>query len=829
MPVEALNQAAATLPVNEILPDLRSWLTEARSAVVIAPPGAGKTTIVPLALLQADWLQDQKVLVLLPRRMAARAAAERMASIIGESAGEQIGYRTRLESRPGSRIECLTTGLFLNHLLRDAGLEGVGAIIFDEVHERSLDMDLALALVLEVQQLRDDLRLLAMSATVDGEQFSSLMEGARIFQSSGRSFPIKERYLGRSSGDIAASMATAIHTALAEASGSVLAFLPGVAEIERTTEQLRLPPDVMLHCLHSQVPPAAQQQALRPGGRKVVLATSIAETSLTIDGIRIVVDSGLARRPVFDRASGLSRLQTVRVSQAAARQRAGRAGRQAPGLVLRLWDEAETAGLLPFDPPEILQADMAPLLLRLAAWGVQDPADLHWLDSPPEAAVAAGRKQLQQLGALDADGGLTDHGQRMAKLPLSPASAHLLLIGAMHKQARTAADMALLLEERGLGGRSTDIEERLQQWQRDARGRGKQAKGLAQRWAKAAESVQPVRSDADPSMSAGLLLASAWPDRVARRRRQAGRSDQTTSYLLANGRGALLSATEPLARAEWLVVADAGGAGASSRIRLAAAIADEEIRPWLEVHGESRETLVRNQQTGRYQLRRSACLGAIEISATLSDAPPEALVRALLDEVQVEGLEALSWSDAERGVLARLRFLMAEQVPEAAAWPDLSDEGLLQAADDWLWPRVAGASSLVEVQLDGALLDWLGWETRQALEKLAPVHYHSPAGSKHVIDYTAEAGPQAEVRVQAMFGTAAHPTLADGRVRLLLSLTSPAGRPVANTRDIASFWQSAWRDVQKDMKGRYPKHPWPDDPLSAAPTLRSKAADRRRG
>lgn len=815
--------AATGLPVLDVLPALLASLADRPNAVLVAPPGAGKTTLVAPALLDAAWLGGGKIFLMLPRRLAARAAAERIAYLLGEQPGDRVGYRTRLESRPGRRIECLTEGLFVNRLLADPGLDGVGALLFDEVHERNLEGDLGLALALDAQQLRPDLRILAMSATLDGARFARLMNDAPVLRSDGRSHPVEIHHLGRSDARIEDRMAAAIRTATAATSATVLAFLPGVAEIERTAERLQLPADIALHKLHGQADPAAQRAALQPGGRKLILATSIAETSLTIDGVDTVVDSGLARRPRFDRGSGLTRLVTERVSQAAATQRAGRAGRQAPGRAYRLWEEGETRGLIPFDPPEILDADLAPLLLRLADWGVRDPAELAWLDPPPTAAVAAARADLAALGALDADGALTAHGRRMGQLPVAPRIAHLLLEGAARGQAAEAARIALLLEERGLGGASIDLDDRLRRLGSDRSPRAAQGLRLAARWAEAAARLQPPAGA--PPLPSALLLATALPDWVARRRRAPGASDQAADYLMANGRGVSVPTTEPLARAEWVAVADAGGAGASSRIRLAAAIPDDGLAAWLAGRTSVSERLAPDPASGRLGLVRIERLGAIEIGRRRMAATPDAIATALLAEVQDKGLAILPWTDAEKTLLARLRFAAAHGL---AGLPDVSDAGLLAAHELWLSPRLAAASRIADVKLDGALMGLLDWPTAQALDRFAPARLHTPAGTSHAIDYAGEGGAEVEVRVQALFGLSAHPMLADGRVPLLLALTSPAGRPIARTRDLAGFWQGAWADVRKEMKGRYPKHPWPEDPASATATVRTKAADARR-
>ena len=819
----------------DVLPALKKSLSQTSNAVLVAPPGAGKTTLVAPSLLDAAWLRGQRILLMLPRRLAARAAAERIATLLGEEVGAQVGYRTRLESKvgPDARIECITEGLFVNRLIAGPDLSGIGALLFDEVHERNLEGDLGLALALDAQQLRPDLRIIAMSATLDGARFARLMGNAPILESAGRQFPVHIRHIGAKGPGRADArpgirledrMASAIQAALDESEGSLLAFLPGVGEIERTAERLVLPAGVVLHKLHGTADPASQRAALQPSSnRKCVLATSIAETSLTIDGVRIVIDSGLARRPRFDRASGLTGLVTERVSQAAATQRAGRAGRQGPGLAIRLWEEGETRGLIPFDRPEILEADLAPLLLRLAAWGIADPAQLQWLDPPPVGSVLSARADLQALGALDADGLLTSKGRGIARLPVAPRIAHMLLDGAARGQAVEAATIAVLLEERGLGGPSTDLEDRLRRFPGDRGSRAAQSRKLVERWAGSAVRLQ--RETKEQRLPSALMLATAFPDRVARRRRAPGPSDQTADYIMSNGRGASLEASDPLAQAEWLAVADAGGTGAAARIRLAAAIPPNALALWLEGRTTTTDALAPDPASGRIAAIRTTWFGAIDVSRTRAAATPEAIVCALLDAVRERGLAALPWPQQERVTQARLRFAAANGL---AGLPGVSEEDLMATLDQWLIPLLPGKSRLADVKLDGVLLGLLDWPAAQALERFAPQRFTSPAGTSAAIDYAAEGGPEAEIRVQAVFGLATHPMLANGRIPLTLALTSPAGRPVAKTRDLPAFWKGAWKDVQRDMKGRYPRHPWPDDPAAAQATVRTKAADARR-
>lgn len=835
--------------MEAVLPVLLQALCDAPSAVLVAPPGAGKTTLVPPALLAAPWLNGRRILLLLPRRLAARAAAERIAELLGEPPGQRVGYRTRLESKigPNARIECLTYGIFVNRIIADPELADTGALLFDEIHERSLDADLGLALALDARGgLRPDLRILAMSATLDGARFSALLDSAPVIRSEGRQFPLRISHVGRPSGTIRleTAMARTIESAMRGHEGSLLAFLPGVAEIERTADALVLPADIAIHRLHGNADPAAQRAAIAPGpshtiasgsgreiasgsGRKCVLATSIAETSLTIDGVCMVVDSGLARRPRFDAGSGFTRLATVRVSAAAAAQRAGRAGRQSPGQVWRLWDEAETAGLLPFDPPELAEADLMPLALRLAAWGVSDPASLRWLDPPPAGPFAAARAALTSMGALSPDGRLTPHGARLQRIPINPPLAHMLATAADIGAADLAATIAVLLEERGLGGASPDLDERLARFARERGGRADSARKLASRWASLARAhAAPPAASSAARPSAALLLAHAFPDRLARRRRAAGQSNQTAAYLMAGGKGALVPSTEPLARAEWLVMADAGGAGPDARVRLAAALPEDDLANWCALHADSMDRFGIDDATGRVTAERITRLGAITIARQRGPAPARAAITAaLLAEVARAGLASLPWSETATAQRARLAFAHAHAMPGA---PPVDDAWLLAHADQWLTPRLAVADRLADVRLDHALTDLLDWQARARLDSFAPERLTTPAGTSHAIDYAASAGPTAETRVQALFGLSQHPMLADGRVPLLLALTSPAGRQIAITRDLPGFWRTGWRDVQKEMKGRYPRHPWPDDPASAAATVRTKAADARR-
>ena len=805
------------LPILEVLPDLLAALRTGNNAVLIAPPGAGKTTAVAPALLEESWCEGQ-VLLLSPRRLAARAAAERIAELAGEKLGGRIGYATRLDSKQGAgtRLLVLTEGIFRNRIQADPDLGGISAVLFDEVHERSLDSDFGLALALDAQQaLRPDLRLVAMSATLDGARFAALMGEAPVIESQGRSHPIDLRHIGRrAERKIEEEMAAAIRRALGEAEGSLLAFLPGVAEIERTADALGVPASVAVHKLHGSLDPAEQRAAIAPAaGRKVVLATSIAETSLTIDGVRIVVDSGLARRPRYDRAAGLTRLVTERASRAAATQRAGRAGRQAPGTVYRLWEEAATASLPAYDPPEIFEADLSALLIDCALWGVADPRTLRWIDPPPAAAIDEARKRLLTLNAIDADGRPTDHGRAMAALPVPPRLAHMILAAGERGWGQTAAEAAVLLSERGLGGSDADLDIRLRRWRSDKGKRAAAARDLARRWANLAK----VSGSDDVTL--GACVALAFPDRVSKRRGADG-----ADWLSAGGRGFRLDPHSPLAREPWLAVADVSGMAAGARILSAAPIDQAMVEVLFGDRITSGTSVEFVPETGGIRASQGRRLSAILLSGGAdAKADPAAVVQALVEGVRTHGLAGLPWSEGAQSLRRRAAFARRFD----ASLPDLSDEALLTTLHDWLPSLLAGKRRLGELDpaaLSGGLDALLGWDGRKTVERLAPHAFETPAGSSHAIDYEGEAGPTVTCRVQALFGLATHPTVGDGKVPLVLSLTSPAGRPIQTTRDLPGFWAGSWAAVAKEMRGRYPKHPWPDDPAKADPTLRTKRA-----
>ncbi len=810
------------LPIHDALPALKDALTEGASAVLVAPPGAGKTTVVPLALMDQAWVAGGKVLVLEPRRLAARAAAERMAQTLGERAGDTVGYRVRMQSKVSARtrVEILTEGVFTRMILDDPGLEGVAAVLFDEFHERSLDADLGLALALQSQALlRPDLRLVVMSATLEGARVSRLLGEAPVIESLGRQYPIETRYLGRDPRlRLEDQVARAVSKALADETGSLLVFMPGQGEIRRVETLLAeriTDPAVDIVPLYGTLDFRDQARAIEPaadGRRKVVLATSIAETSLTIDGVRVVIDGGVSRVPRFEPSSGLTRLETVRVSRASADQRCGRAGRTAPGVCYRLWDEAETRALIPFARPEILEADLSGFALDLARWGAKDPAELSFLDPPPAAAFQEARKLLQRLGAIDARGELTDHGRALARLPLPPRLANMLVQGARSGRATRAADIAVLLTERGLGGSDVDLRHRLDAFGRDRSPRARDSRALAERWSRSAGPSSP----AGKAASDGLLLAEAYPERIARARGGLG------EFLLASGRGAFLEPTDALARETWLAVGELGGGSTRDRILLAAPLTEDEIHAEFADRLETEE-VVEEDAGGRLRALRRLKLGALVVEERRIDRPPAELIARRLVQQAVEGrLAGLPWSEAATALRARVRFL---HDLEPGGWPDLSDDALIASAEDWLAPLVEGRNALAKIDrqaLEEAMRSLVGWERLRTLDKAAPERWTTPAGSRLPIDYAAEGGPRVEVRAPELYGLDQHPTVASGRVPLTLALLSPAHRPIQITRDLPGFWRGSWKDVRTEMRGRYPKHWWPEDPTTAAPTTRAK-------
>jgi ATP-dependent helicase HrpB len=848
------------LPIDVVLPRLTATLREHACAVLVAPPGAGKTTRVPLVLLDEPWVSG-KILLLEPRRLAARAAAARMASTLGEEVGETVGLRVRFGSKVSrrTRIEVVTEGVFTRLILDDPGLEGVSAVLFDEFHERSLDADLGLALARDVQQgLRDDLRLLVMSATIDGARVAKLLGDAPVIESAGRAFPVETRHLSRDPRDaIERQVAVAVTRALQADKGSVLVFLPGAAEIRCTATLLQeriSDPTIEVHALYGALDLKAQDQAIAPtppGRRKIVLATSIAETSLTIEGVSIVIDSGLARVPRYEPDVGLTRLETVRVSRAAADQRRGRAGRTEPGICYRLWDEPQTAALEPYAKPEIFAADLTGFVLDLAHWGVADPAALAFLDPPPQPAIKEARALLQELAAIDADGRITQEGKLLRGLPLPPRLARMIIDAAREGAGRVAAEIAVILTERGLGGNDIDLRHRVDELRRDRSQRGQEARKMAERWAllvkpelspQAKFAPSPLEGEGwgggskqktPPTRRAvrtlhlplkgggegcvGALLALAYPDRIAK-----NRGGGTNSFLLVNGRGAQIDPASALARETFLAVAELVGKAGQSRILLAAPITLAEIETRFAERIESREDVFFDKPTASLRGRRSRRFDAILLQEqAVPVGSSEDTARVLAAGIGQLGLDRLPWNPALTQWRDRVMFLRRSEGEE---WPDLSDTALAETVDDWLTPFLADKTSLDQLsaaELATALESLLPFAQRRRIESEAPTHFSAPTGSRVPIEYTEE-GPRLSIRVQELFGLDRHPTIAGGRIPLIIELLSPAQRPVQVTRDLPAFWRGSYTAVKSEMRGRYPKHPWPDNPAEAAPTRRAK-------
>jgi ATP-dependent helicase HrpB len=844
------------LPIDAVLDELAGTLARTNAAVLVAPPGAGKTTRVPLALLDAPWLGNKKIIMLEPRRIAARASAERMAKTLGEPVGQTVGYRVRFGSKVSraTRIEVVTEGIFSRQILDDPELSGIAAVLFDEFHERSLDADLGLALARDAQTgLREDLRILVMSATLDGARVAKLLGEAPVVASEGRAFPVETRYLGRKAdAPLERQMADAIAMALRADPGSVLAFLPGAAEIRRTQNFL----GERVHDASIEIVPlfgaldaGVQDRAIAPaskGRRKVVLATSIAETSLTIEGVRIVVDSGVARVPRYEPDIGLTRLETVRASRAAVDQRRGRAGRTEPGVCYRLWDEPQTASLAAYTQPEILSADLSSLVLDLAQWGVTDPATLAFLDSPPAPALKEARSLLRELGALDGDGRITAEGNSLRALALPPRLARMIVDSHRLGAGEEAAEIAAILTERGLGGDSVDLEYRLDQFRRDRSQRATSARSLARRWAgQVAASPTPdleseLRSPRTPQgggeqkgsrpiekknplqsaeeLTVGIMLAFAFPDRVARNRGNG-------SFVLANGRGASVEQTSALARAPYIAVAGLTGTAAQGRILLAAPIAQADIELRFAGEIETADEISFDRSAMALRARRKRTLHAITLSeAPLALTPSAETARVLADGLIAAGVDRLPWSKPAKQWRDRVMFLRKAE-GDASLWPDLTDDALAAQRETWLVPALYDKSSLKDVSsgdLSDALLALLPWELRARLEREAPTHFEAPTGTQLAIDYEAEQGPTIAVRLQELFGLNVHPSIAKGAVPLVLELLSPAHRPVQVTRDLPGFWRGSYAAVRSDLRGRYPRHPWPEDPASAMPTRRVK-------
>ena len=846
------------LPIEEVLPDLKDVLGDRSEAVLQAPTGAGKTTRVPLALLGEDWLDGHKIIMLEPRRLAARAAARRMASTIGEQAGETVGYRVRMDTRVSNRtrIEVVTEGVLTRMLQDDPALDETGCVIFDEFHERNLQADLGLALALQAQQVvRPDLRILVMSATLDTGPIADVLGpedgSAPLIESEGRSYPVDVHYADdnptRGRRRIEDAVAAKVRDVLREEDGSVLVFLPGAGEIKRTESRLEeaaLPDDVELHPLFGNMPAKEQDAAIEPapeGTRKVVLSTDIAETSLTIEGIRVVVDSGLVRTPRFDPQSGMTRLATVKVSKASADQRKGRAGRTSPGVCHRLWTRHTHQHLKAHTPPEIANADLAPLALELASWGTHDPAELRWLDPPPEGAYDQARDLLRRLGALDASGDITEHGRRMAEIGLHPRLAHMLLNGEMLEHGAVACDLAALLSERDIfkgQGEAPDVDlrlrlESLHRLRRGDRPTPNHARdymvpyGAVGRVRKVADhwrqKMNVSRNKTGDVEACGLLTAFAYPDRIAQRRTGAS-AGHAGRFRLFNGRSAELPKPQLLSDADYLVAAHVDRRRGENRILLAAPIAEDDLTDYFGDQIEVETDVGWDADAQLVRARRRERLGAVILQdAPLPDPDPTEVAEAMVEGVRQEGLDLLKWTKKARQLQNRIVFLHHHLGEDD--WPDVRRETLLEMLDEWLTPHVYGmkrADDLKQLHATQLLQDMLSWEQRDRLDDLAPTHVTVPSGNRRPIDYSDPERPVLAVRLQEMFGKTDTPRIAGGRVPLTLHLLSPAQRPVQITQDLANFWDDTYYDVRRDMRGRYPKHYWPDDPLSATPTAKSK-------
>jgi len=838
--------SASLLPIHEALPRLHAALAANRSVVLQAPPGAGKSTGVPLALLEAAWLGTQKIVMLEPRRLAARAVATRMAAQLDEPVGRTVGYRTRLDNKTSNatRIEVITEGILTRRLQRDAALEDTAVVIFDEFHERSLQADLGLALCLDVQeQLRTDLKLLVMSATLDGEAVARLLGAAPIVTSQGRAFPVETIYKGRGArgvgpgydDDISRLVGSTVLRAIEEHAGDMLVFLPGQAEIrrvQRLLEESSLPKSIVILPLYGDLPPAEQDTAIRPSElnrRKIVLTTNIAETSLTIEGVRIVIDSGLARRARFDPVTGMSGLDTIRISRASADQRRGRAGRIEAGVCYRLWTESEHAALAAQTPAEMVEADLAPIALELAAWGTPDPASLRWLDPPPTATLSQARDLLTSLQALDVGGKITEHGRAMANLGAHPRLAHMLLRAQSIGQARLAADLAALLGERDLiryrSAQAHDVDLRLRL---DAlRGRATPPdvevdRGARQRATRSADLflrqlTGSVNACGDEEV--GLLLAWAFPDRIAQSRGGGGR------YLLSGGRGALLANPQSIGNSEFIVAAELDDDDREARIRLAAPIAKSALEEHFAAAIQDSSRIEWDSREQAVVARSERTLGALTLAnRKLENPDAAAMSEAMLRGIRELTLDSLPWTQEARALQARMEFVRRIDARPVEPWPAVGNSDLLASVEQWLGPWLNGITRrdhLARIDVLATLLGLLNWNQRARLDELAPTHLPVPSGSRIPIDYSSDP-PTLSVRLQEVFGLAETPRVGGGRVKVLMQLLSPARRPVQTTQDLESFWSRGYHDVKKDLKGRYPKHYWPDDPLQAEATARAK-------
>lgn len=832
----------AQLPVDEVIPVLRAALIAGHSAVLQAPPGAGKTTHVPLALLEEKWLGGSRIVMLEPRRLAARAVTARMASLLGERVGDTVGYRVRRDTRvgPSTRIEVVTEGILTRMIQSDPTLDGTGLLIFDEFHERSVNADLGLALALHSRSIvRPDLRIVVMSATLDGARVARLLHDAHVITSAGRTYPVTLNYSARPDPrSLASAVASKVVRALEGGDGDILVFLPGGAEIRRVAALLsgRVGGGVRVEMLYGDLPQARQDAAIAPsfgGDRKVVLSTPIAETSLTVEGVHVVVDSGLARAPRFSARSGMTRLETVRISRSSADQRAGRAGRTAPGRCYRLWDEQENHHLAVHGAAEILHADLAPLVLELAIAGIRDIGALQWMDQPPIAAMEHAMQLLRMLGAVDPNGAATPHGHAMSALPVHPRLAHMILWGQTVGAGSAACDIACILEARdflrgGSGPPDADIDIRLDVLR---------ARGATRAIHSAEVDAEVVRRVAEESaalkrhlriatgefgndVGSGVLLAMAYPDRIAQLRGEAtdGR------FLLRNGAGARLTHAQGLSSVQFIVAAELDGDAREARIFLGAELPRDDLEKYLADQFERDELIEWDSQRLSVRAWQRTRLGAIVLSeAALSEPPSDPITTVLLSVVRREGLSSLPWSDNVKIIRERIAFMRERHTD----WPDLSDTTLLATVDVWLAPALHGRMSFAgaERDIEDAIAAMLSWEQRAQLDRSAPTHYTAPTGTRVAIDYSDPRAPTVAIRLQEMFGVGVTPAIDNGRVPLTLELLSPARRPVQVTRDLPGFWKGTYFDVRKDLRGRYPKHVWPDDPLTEPPTARAKRRD----
>lgn len=820
------------MPVERVIPALQAALRSSGSAVLVAEPGAGKTTVVPWRLRDEPWLGDRRIIMLEPRRLAARTAAARIAWHLGEPVGRTVGYRVRSDTKVSreTRIEVVTEGVLTRIIQRDPSLDQYGLVILDEFHERNLNADLGLALTLQTRAiLRPDLRVLVMSATIDAAAVGDLLGGAPVVEAAGRVYPVETRYRPvRPDQRMEAQVASVVREALGADAGDVLVFLPGVGEIRRVEALLAEGTPLngaRVLSLHGSMPAESQDAALRAGpGRRVILATAVAETSLTVPGVRVVIDGGWMRVPRFSPRTGMSRLETVRVTRASADQRRGRAGRTEPGVCYRLWAAGEEPGFLAYRTPEILSSDLAPLALELSAAGIKDPADLTWLDPPPAPAMTQARDLLALLGALDDGGQITRLGRSMAELPMHPRLARMAVQAREAGQGALAAVLAALLSDRDMARRpapdqppDADLRLRIEALAGRAvpgfevdRGGLHRARAEVRAWRERLGVVGEVGNGDD----AGTLLAWAYPDRIAARR-----SGQFGRFLLRNGRGASVPLAQGLSRADYLVVAEVDDVGAESRIQLAAPLGVDVVSDLLAEHGEREVSATWIAERRAVVMQERVRLGAIVVEERQLARPgTDELRTAVVGVVAARGLELLTWDEDSIRTRQRLAFLHGL---EPDRWPNMSDEGLLLHLGDWLGPGV-GTGSLAGVSPGPLLLRWLPHDLRASVDQLAPERIAVPTGSRLLIDYSDPEAPVLPVRLQEMFGVTTTPRIAGGRVPLTIHLLSPAGRPVQVTRDLAGFWRTSYFDVRKDMKGRYPKHEWPENPLDATPTRRAK-------